>query len=670
MMRAYPRPETAALTPQVPNASSPILVALGSDARTLRLVHAGFRMAREQGRPWVVVHVEVLGWETPEEADQARVWLQEAHELGAEVTWIKAPTVVGGLLSVARKRIPALLVLGENRTRGPWDRLERSRAQDLLHRSLDIRILALPLDSSPPKGPAFRNVGDVVGIVAAVGVILTVASIFAAALSVVAGFPAIPGLFALAVGFIAHRWGRGVSAFGTLICFVLYGTLFARQGSGFSAETWPHFIFFAASLVGSQMLVDVLGRLRLETRAGRRREAETVLLMLLGRALARCSTVPEAAEVLAQRLHSLFQAEAWMLLPGAEDQWTRLPATEGGPACPPPSSLLPELAATATREDPLEPLFVEPCSFVPLAGTGGTEGVLQLRITGDGSMPQESWGLLQAFAVQGSLALERIRWVEAAQQARMEGETERVRSGLLGAVSHDLRTPLAAIQGAATSLLLPEEALPEATRRDMLLMIREESDRLTRLLSNLLELTRLESGAIRVHKDWQPLDEVVGSVIGRLERGQGPFPVRADLPPDLPLVPIDGGLMEQVLHNLLMNAHRHAHASEVLLKAWAGEETLELEVSDRGPGVPPDCHARIFDKFFRMPGQTTDGGVGLGLAICDAIVKAHGGRIWVEDRQGGGASFRITLPLGEKPPELPPEAHDSEKEPALPESGS
>ena len=650
-------------------AFSPILVALGSDARTLRLVHAGFRLALKQGRPWVAVHVEVLAWETPEEADQARVWLQEAHELGAEIVWVKAPTVVGGLLSVARERSPALLVLGENRSRSPWGRLEHTRAQELLHR-MDIRILALPMDVLATKGPSLRNLGDVVGILGAVGVILAVTTIFATALSMVAGFPAIPALFSLAAGFMAHRWGRGIATLGTSGAFLIYFRLFAREGTGFSAETWPHFAFFAASLLGTQLMVDLVARLRLETRTGRRREAETVLLMLLGRALARCSTVEEAAEVLVQRLHSLLQAEAWLLLPGQADAWTHLPALPEGPDCPPPSSLLPELGATATREDPMEPLFLRPFSFVPLAGTGGTEGVLQLRLaTGEG-IPQVSWGLLQAFAVQGSLALERIRWVAAAQKAHMENETERVRSGLLGAVSHDLRTPLAAIQGAASSLLLPEEALPEATRRDLLLMIREESDRLTRLLSNLLDLTRLESGVIRVHKDWQPLDEVVGAVIGRLERGQGPFPVHAELPPDLPLVPIDGGLMEQVLFNLLINARRHAKASDVLLKAWASEASMELEVSDRGPGIAKDFHSRIFDKFFRMPGHTADGGVGLGLAICYAIVKAHDGRIWVEDRPGGGASFRITLPLGETPFDLPMPFLEYEKEPALPESGS
>ncbi len=635
----------------------PILVALGSDARSLRLVHAGFRMAREQGRPWVVAHVEVPGWETPEEADQARVWLQEAHELGAEVIWLKGPTVVAGLLTLARKRGPSLIIMGVTRARGPWDRLESSRAQEMLRRNLDIRILPLPLDSIQPRGIPFKNLGDLVGIAGALAVILTVTSIFAAALAVVAGFPAVPVVFALAMCFVVHRWGRVVSAFGTAGAFLIYAYWFNKPFGVLSVDSWPRFVSFSATVLGAQLLVDLVGQLRQETRSGRRREAETVLLMLLGRALARCSTVPEVAEVLAQRLHSLFQADAWVLLPTGDDAWTRLPQGEDVPPCPPPSVILPEFGTAFTREDPLEPFFDAGCSFVPLAGTGGTEGIIQIRLAGGARVPQERWGLLQAFAVQGSLALERIRWVETVQRVRLENETERMRSTLLGAVSHDLRTPLAAIQGAATSILLPEGALSEESRHDLLVMIREESVRLNRLLSNLLDLTRLESGIIRVHKEWQPLDEVVGSTIEHLER-QGPLPVTVHLPPDLPLVPLDGGLMEQVLQNLFINARLHAGDGTVILEAWAGPGTVELAVADQGPGVPAEYRQMIFDKFFRMPDQIRDGGVGLGLAICDAIVKAHGGRIWVEDREGGGARFRITLPLDGVPPVLPDLEHD------------
>jgi len=371
--------------------------------------------------------------------------------------------------------------------------------------------------------------------------------------------------------------------------------------------------------------------------------------MLLGRALGRCSTAREVAEVLAERLHGLFQAEAWMLVPGEGDTWRQLPEAPEAPPSPRPSELLPQFSDNATRPEPFEPLFMNACTYVALAGQGGAEGLLQLSLDGGRPLLQESWGLFQSLAVQGALALERVRYLEAAQQARLDTESERMRNTLLGAVSHDLRTPLAAIQGAASSLLLPEP-LPEETRTDLLAMIRDESERLARLLSDLLDLTRLQSGTIRIQKEWQLLDEVVGAAVLRMEARKGPLPIRVDLPESLPLVPLDGALMEQVLINLLSNAHRHAPDSPVELRAWEEPGTIQMEIADRGPGIPAEFHQRVFDKFFRMPKDLKDGGVGLGLAICGAIVKIHGGAIWVEDRPGGGARFRVSLPLDGLPP--------------------
>ena len=212
---------------------------------------------------------------------------------------------------------------------------------------------------------------------------------------------------------------------------------------------------------------------------------------------------------------------------------------------------------------------------------------------------------------------------------------------------------MAAIQGAASSLLLPAEPLPESTRRDMLAMIHDESEHLAQLLSNLLDLTRLESGTIRTRKEWQPLDEVIGAAIRRTEASGQAMNVRVHLPEGLPFVPLDEALAEQLLINLLVNARRYAPGSAVDLSAWAGPDTIELEVTDQGPGIPEAFRERVFDKFFRIPGSIGEGGVGIGLAICDAIAKAHGGRIWVEERRGGGASFRISLPLDGQPPTLP-----------------
>ncbi len=641
-----------------PNDTSPILVALGSEARTLRLVHVGFRMAREQGRPWVAVHVEVMGWETAEEADQARVWLQEAHELGAEVTWVKASSVVNGLVVEVRRRLASTLIMGKSAPQGLWGRLEHSKAQGILRRTPDLRILALALDASTPKGEAFQSLEDTIGIYLAMAVLLVVCTIGAAAFSAAIGFPAIPAVFSMGVAFVAYRWGRRISIPATLLSALFYD-YFLENRFSFFIEDWLKFFYFLGTLVTVQVLVDLVRRLHLETRAGRRREAETVLLMLLGRALARCSTIQEVSEVLSRRLQSLFQCKASLLIPGEGDTWIRMPECTNIPDCPPPSELLPEFSHASTREDPLEPLFREGCSFVSLASTGGTEGLLRMRLANDAKFPQESWGSLQAFAIQGTLALERVRWVEAAQSAHLESETERMRSSLLSSISHDLRTPLAGIQGAASSLLLPA-TLPESTRRDMLSMIHDESERLAQLIGNLLDITRLESGAIQLRKEWQPLGEVVGAALRRAESGSGLQNVRLDLPEDLPLVPLDAVLAEQLLINLLVNARRHAPESPVELRAWPESESLELEIADRGPGIPQAYRERIFDKFFRLPASTAgDGGVGLGLAICHAIAKAHGGRIWVEDRSGGGASFRVSLPLTGTPPPPP----DSEPPP-------
>jgi two-component system sensor histidine kinase KdpD len=639
------------LPDSAPSTTGAVLVALGPDARTLRLVHAGFRIAREQGRPWVAVHVEVPGLETPEEAGQARVWLQEAQELGAETVWIRSSSIVNGLLAEWRKRQAALLILGKSKGPGRWPILDHTRAQEVLRREPDARVLSLPLDVLPPARRPVRTLADAAGVLAATAVLLTVCGIFASALAEVAGFPAIPAVFAAGVAFVSHRWGRRASIPATLLGTLLYLYFFAEPRFSLAFSDGPRLFYFLGTLVLVQVLVALVDRLKLEARIIRRREAETVLLLLLGRALARCASLGEAAEVIARRFRNIFQAEAWLLVPTPEGAWDRYPEAGPAPPCPPPDRLLAEFGTLSLREDPLEPLVLEGCEYVALASTRGTEGLLQIQRLDGGRFPQDSWGSLQAFAVQGALAIERIRWLETARQAHVDRETERMRSSLLSAISHDLRTPLAAIQGAASSLLLPAEPLPEATRRDMLAMIHDESRRLARLLSNLLDLTRLESGVIRARKEWQPLDEVIGAVLRHLEAGGSPLEVKVDLAEDLLLVPIDAVLFEQLLVNLLVNARRHAPDSPVELKAWAEARTLELSVTDQGPGIPEAYRERIFDKFFRTPGS--DGGVGLGLAICDAIARTHGGRIWVESGPTGGAAFRVSLPLEGEPP-LPP----------------
>jgi two-component system sensor histidine kinase KdpD len=234
----------------------------------------------------------------------------------------------------------------------------------------------------------------------------------------------------------------------------------------------------------------------------------------------------------------------------------------------------------------------------------------------------------------------------------MQIETERLRNSLLSSVSHDLRTPLAAITGAASTLIENNHTLNPEDRLELAQVTYEEAERLNRLVSNLLDMTRLESGGVQVEKEWQPLEEVIGTTLARLGKRLHEHPVVVNLPPDLPLVPFDSMLIEQVLVNLLENTIKYTPTgSPVELSARRESDAVIVEIVDHGPGLKRGDEQRIFDKFYRsMP--TAGRGVGLGLTICRAIVETHGGRIWAENRAEGGAVFRFTLPLGGEPPEI------------------
>jgi two-component system sensor histidine kinase KdpD len=248
----------------------------------------------------------------------------------------------------------------------------------------------------------------------------------------------------------------------------------------------------------------------------------------------------------------------------------------------------------------------------------------------------------------------------AAQRAEFEADRERVRNTLLHSVSHDLRTPIAAIQGAA-STLLQTEALDPRTRRELLQSICQASERLGRQVSNILEATRLEAGSVRVSLEWTPIDEVVGAALTALADRIGERRVNVSLPQDLPPLPLDGLLAQQVVTNLVDNALRHTPAdSPIDVAARQDAQHVVLAIGDRGPGIPAGERERIFTKFHRLDERKADGGTGLGLAISRTIMDLLGGRLWVEPREGGGATFVVAFPrtsgalpaVGPDPPEL------------------
>lgn len=290
----------------------------------------------------------------------------------------------------------------------------------------------------------------------------------------------------------------------------------------------------------------------------------------------------------------------------------------------------------------------------PVSASGPQLGALEVVWHGEGPIPAEVEATLATGANQMAIALEQVRAREEADAARAQAEAEQLRSALLSSVSHDLRTPLAGIVGAASSLLDGAEALEPSVRRELAQGIVEEADRLNRLVTNLLHATRLDAGAVRLHRTWFSLDEVVAPAVARLQTLLAHHPLEVDLPDDLPWVDADPVLLEQVLHNLLENAALHTPAGTRLqLRARPQEASIQLELLDEGPGLPPGEEEHVFEKFRRFPRAGRAQGAGLGLSICRGIVEAHGGTLTASNRREGGARFLLELPLS-----APPQSHE------------
>jgi two-component system sensor histidine kinase KdpD len=306
----------------------------------------------------------------------------------------------------------------------------------------------------------------------------------------------------------------------------------------------------------------------------------------------------------------------------------------------------------------------EPALCVPLRTSGDVLAVVAVRPPAERRLTGEQRELLDALGRQAAVALDRVRLADEARRASVRAKTEELRSGLLAAVSHDLRTPLAAITGAGT-LLLEDGATDPALRRELTVTVVEEAERLERLVSNLLDMTRLESGVVEPRREWVPLVEVVGTAMNRVETSLAGREVTIDIPDAVPLLSIDPILVQQLFVNLLENAAKYTPGgSEIAIRAAREGGTLVVDVADRGPGIPPGEEERVFERFHRAarPGVR---GVGLGLPIARAIAQAHGGRLTASNRPGGGAVFRLTLPILE-PPAAPP---DPAERPTPPQRG-
>ena len=455
-----------------------------------------------------------------------------------------------------------------------------------------------------------------------------------------------------AVVFAAVYLGRGPSMLTALLSVLAFDFFFVPPRFTFAVTDTEYILTFIGLFVVGVVISTLAVRAREQAEAARNREAETASLYSFSRDLAAAVTLDEIVNIVVMHLSENFGRQIMVLLPengklglsGYTPETRRALLDESERAV---AIWAFEHGLPAGRDT--DTLPAAKVRYLPLKTSRGVVGVLGVQPHDETKhLTAEQRRLMEAFANQAALAIERAQLAGEAQQARLQIETEQLRNSLLSSVSHDLRTPLAAITGAASSLMDDENALGPTARHEMAQTIYEEADRLNRLLRNLLDMTRLESGALQIHKELQPLEEVIGAALSRLEEPLADRVVNIQLPDDLPFVPIDSVLIEQVFINLLENAIKYTPAhSPIDLSASQDGASMAITVADRGPGLPPGDEQRIFEKFYRAraPASRNGSGVGLGLTICRGIVEAHGGRIGAENRSGGGAVFRFTLPI-------------------------
>jgi two-component system sensor histidine kinase KdpD len=465
-------------------------------------------------------------------------------------------------------------------------------------------------------------------------------------------------VYLLAVVLLAARYGRGPAIATSVLGVAAFDFFFVPPQLTFAVSDVQYLITFAIMLTVGLIISGLTASVRLQARVAGHRERRTALLYAMSRELAATRGLERMASVAVRHVSEVFDSQVVVLLPDAGGR-VRHPRGESIAGSLHGADLgiaqwvqdhgLPAGLGTDT-------LPGSEALYLPLKGSHAVLGVLGvLPANARRVLLPEQFHLLETFAGQVALALERAQLAEQAQRASIDAETEGLRNALLASISHDLRTPLAVIAGASSSLAERGEQLPAPERTALARSIYQQSRQMGDLVAKVLEMTRLEAGGIALERDWHTLAEITGSVLRRLRERLAAHPVRVEMPAELPLARVDATLVEQVFANLLENAAKYTPAgTAITLRAALESGEFLVSVEDEGPGLPPGDPEQLFAKFKRGSSEGSIGGVGLGLAICRAIVHLHGGRIWAERRPEGGTAFRFTLPL-EEAPQVPAE---------------
>jgi two-component system sensor histidine kinase KdpD len=657
---------------QRPASRERLLVCLSPSPFTMALVRATKRIAEAQGAKWFALYVETpahdrLSQESREQVSQALYW---AAKLGAQAVTVSGFRIGDEILAFARENQVSKIFVGKPFERR-WRRfLGLSLVDHLIWNCGPIDIFAISgegEEAETPRAATARRkprplIREYLLAAGGVGLCTGLAWILFHFLTLTN----LAMIYLLTVAVISSFLARGPAIFSSIFSVSAFAFFFVPEYFSFAVPNTEYAITLVVMLLVSLLVSGLTTRVRHQARVARQQERQTAALFEMSQNLTAINSLEELLTVAAEQLARTFESEVAILMPDSD---RKLTLWNGQPFAN--EDVREEMVANwVFRHGHMAGAGTGTLSevkgiYLPLVASHHIIGVLRLETAQpDHILAADSLRLLEALSGQVSLAIERENLSRQAQAAQFQIEAERMRNALLSSVSHDLRTPLTVIAGSASSLVEGEKSLDSGTKQELAQGIYEEAKRLDRLVHNLLEMSRLQSGEAQFNKEWHVLEEVIGCALAQLDSQLRHHSVTINLPPDLPLVKIDDLLMERVVINLLENSMKYTPPGTAIEISGGiqGQEIL-VTISDYGPGLPVGAEERIFEKFYQAaPGSAR--GAGLGLTICRSIIEAHGGRIWAANRPGGGAIFSFTIPLAEGGPLLDKNFPGMQKEPS------
>ena len=632
-----------------------LLACIGPEAGSEKIVRSAARLAGRLEAPWHAVYIE-----TPERQrlpaaarDRTLKTLRLAQDLGATTATLAGAQVETEAVRYARTHNLSRLMVGQGAPRR-WRFWERGIAERIgrLAPDLDVIQVARTEHTLPDAEPPTVAVpgGTTWRAYALSAAACSLAGLIAMPLHALVDLANIVMVFLLAVVLVAVRLGRGPAVLASFLSVAIFDFFFVPPRLSFAVSDVQYLMTFAVMLVVGLVIGQLTAGYKHQAHVAGSRENRMRALYEMSRDLSGALLPEQIAEIGERFLVAEMNARAAFVLADEEDRLTApLFASAGLPEIDPGVAQWAfdhaEAAGQGTDTLPASPLL-----YLPLKAPMRLRGVLALELRDPGRLlVPEQRRLLDTFASLIAIALERVHYVDVAQHTTVQMESERLRNSLLSAISHDLRTPLSVLIGLADSMFLTQPP-PTAAQAGISRQLREQALRINAQVDNLLDMARLQAGRIQLNRQWQPLEEVVGSALKSLRPILASHQVRVELDEDLPLVEVDSVLMQRVFCNLLENAAKYTPAgSHIWIRAHETAQHMEVRVEDDGPGLPAGREESLFKKFERGEQEGSTPGVGLGLAICRAIVEAHGGGMHARRSSQGGACFVFTLPIGTPP---------------------